>query len=107
VKQVQTELGDIAATETSKAAYAARVESERVMRAQLSPALRQFKSYVLVTFGDGQDSVEALSDFGFTPRKVGQKTAAEKAQAAEKAKATKAKEKAQAPAPQPAPVTKA
>ena len=107
VKQIQTELDDIAATEKSKAAYAGRVQTERTTRGQLLPSLRQFKSYVLATFGDTQDAVEALADFGFNPRKVGKKTAAEKAQAAEKAKQTKEAEKAPKPAPQPAPVQKA
>jgi hypothetical protein len=103
VKSIQTELDDIAASAQAKDAYAAQVQKERTARASLTPTLRQLKSYVMGSFGDTQDSVQALGDFGFTPRKVGKKTAAEKAQAQEKAKVTRAKETAVTPAPEPVP----
>ena len=107
VKQIQTELDDIAATAKAKAAYASQVQTERTVRASLAPTLRQFRSYVVATFGDTQDSVKVLEAFGYFPRKQRKPPAKDVVQANEKRAATKAKEKAGTPAPQPAPVTKA
>jgi hypothetical protein len=111
VKLVQTELDGIAASAKAKDAYAAEVQTERNARTQLNPALRQFRNLVFATFGDTQDSVQALGDFGLAPRKVGKKTAEVKAEAAKKAEATRkareggSTETATTPAVTPAPVS--
>ena len=107
VKQIQSELDGIEATAQAKATYATKVQTERTVRASLNPTLRQFRSWVVGSFGDTQDSVKALEAFGYFPRKSDPLTVEEKAQAIAKGKATKAKDSAGTPAPQPAPVTKA
>ncbi|HEV3194092.1 MAG TPA: hypothetical protein VGY54_26485 [Polyangiaceae bacterium] len=48
------------------------------------------KAFVIAQFGDTQDSSKVLEDFGYTPRKVPQKKADTKAQAAAQGKATRA-----------------
>jgi hypothetical protein len=89
VKLIQTELDAIASSAKAKDAYRLEVQTERNARGTLSPVLRQFKNYVLGQLGDTQDAIAALGAFGFSPRKVGKKTVAEKAEALKKAEATR------------------
>jgi hypothetical protein len=86
---VQTELDGIGSAAKAKDAYAGEVQKERNARAALNPSLRQFRNYVYATFGDTQDSVEVLGDFGLAPRTRRQPTAAVKAEAQVKSKATR------------------
>ena len=88
-KLIQQDLDAIQAIAAAKATYAAQVQQERNARAKLGPTLRQFKSLVLGSFGDTQDSVEALADFGFSPRKSPKVTVATKAEAQVQSKATR------------------
>ncbi len=89
------------------------VKSARAINASTKALKAALKQYVLAHFGD---SSPAITDFGYSPRKVAQKTVAEKYQTLEKQLATRAarhtmgsKQKAaihgqvNAPAPQPQP----
>ena len=89
VKRIQTELDVITAVAKAKAAYGAEVQTERTTRASLSPTLRQLRSYVVGSFGDTQDSVQALEAFGYFPRKAVKLPAVEQVHAQEKAAATR------------------
>jgi hypothetical protein len=89
VKLIQTELDGITATANAKATYSAQLQTERTTRATLVPTLRQFKSYVLGTFGDTVDSEKALVAFGYFPRKAPKRTVKEKNLAVEQAAATR------------------
>jgi hypothetical protein len=114
-KLIQTELDGIASAAKAKDAYAGEVQKERTTRAQLNPTLRLFKNYVIGLFGDTQDSVEALGDFGFSPRKARKPTVATKNEAQVQAAATrkargtvgpKAKAKIKGTVPSTTPATK-
>ena len=89
VKLFQTDIDEMKASAKAKADYLAQVQTERTMRAKVNPTLRQFKNYVLATFGDTQDAISVLEDFGLKPRKTAKLTAEQKAEAQGKAKATR------------------
>jgi predicted flavoprotein YhiN len=89
VKLFQQEIDAMTASVQARAAYSSVVQQERATRAKVSPTLRQFKSWVLATFGDTQDSVKALADFGITPRKVTKPSTEVLSEAQAKSKATR------------------
>jgi hypothetical protein len=77
------------ASAKAKADYSATVQAERTQRAKVTPTLRQFKNYVFATFGDTQDAISVLADFGLKPRKSKSLTAVQQVEAQGKAKATR------------------
>ena len=87
---IQQELDSMKASAIAKAAYAGEVQQERNARAKLSPTFRQFRNYVFASFGDTQDAVAVLGDFGFSPRKTPKVDVATKAAAAKASEATRA-----------------
>jgi len=88
----QTERGDVDDSEAVKAAKSARANAKT-----LESALKQ---YVLAHFGDTNP---AIADFGYSPRKVAQKSVAEKHESVEKQLATRAARHTMgSPAPDPA-----
>ena len=89
VKLFQTDIDEMTASAKAKADYLGQVQMERTTRAKVNPTLRQFKSYVYATFGDTQDAISVLEDFGLKPRKTAKLTAEQKAEAQGKAKATR------------------
>jgi len=83
---------DIEATDTATQAHTAwieKVQVERNSHSALAPLLRALRSLVFGQFGEAKDAASILGDFGFTPRKVAQRPAAEKAKAADKSRATR------------------
>jgi hypothetical protein len=83
---------DIDATDAAIQAHTAwieKVQVERNSHRELAPLLRALHSTVLGQFGEAKDAAIILGDFGFTPRKVAQRPAAGKAQAAAKSRATR------------------
>jgi hypothetical protein len=89
VELIQQDLAMIDASAKAKAAYLTQIQVERNTHAKVSPVLRFLKAYVIVQFGDAQDAMSKLEDFGYSPRRVGSLTVAEKAGAQEKARATR------------------
>jgi hypothetical protein len=74
-------------TQTAKAAWQAAIVVEKAQRAKTKTFASGLRQAILVAFA-GQ--VDALADFGLTPRKVAIITPAEKTARAAKAKATRA-----------------
>jgi hypothetical protein len=89
VALIQKDIDDVKAIAPAKASYALVVQMERNTRAKLTTPLRSFKNFVIGTFGDTQDAVAVLADFGLTPRKSRKATSKVKAGAADKSKATR------------------
>jgi hypothetical protein len=88
-KLIQQDIDGMAASAKAKADYSQVVQQERTTRAKVSPVIRQFKNYVLATFGDTQDAVSVLADFGLTPRTRKKPSAATVVEAQGKAEATR------------------
>jgi len=86
---VQQILDAMAVVAQANAVYREKVQLERDAYAKAAPVLRLLKSYVVATNGDGQDSMSTLTDFGYTPRKLGRPKTAAKAEAEAKAAATR------------------
>ena len=75
------------ATVTARAAWLLAVQKETAMNTQILGGLAALKAYVTLKFGTG--AVDTQADFGFSPRKVAVRTAAEKSASAKKAAATR------------------
>jgi hypothetical protein len=72
----------------AEAAHAAAIKADDDVRAQTKKQVAAYKRLLIAMFLEQPD---VLADYGLAPPKVGQKTAAVKAEAAAKAKATRAK----------------
>jgi hypothetical protein len=83
---------DVAAdtlTTSDRAKLTADAEAARSTHQKIDPILRLLKMFVVAQFTDDPDAADKLGDFGYSPRKVPTRTAAAKAQAAQKADATR------------------
>ncbi len=83
---------DISTSDTANLAKAGWLKSVQVQRdshLKVDPVLRAFHSYVLSQYGDAQNAVDTLADFGYTPRKPRSKDVAAKNTAAIKLRATR------------------
>jgi hypothetical protein len=83
---------DIDATDAAIQAHRAwieKVQVERDSHLKLAPLLRALRSTAFAQFGDAKDAASVLGDFGYAPRKVGQRPVATKADAAQKSRATR------------------
>jgi hypothetical protein len=74
------------ATGAARTAFHGAVVAERQTRAETSKLVRQFRAFVLATFGE---DLTALADFGLTPHKTAVKPPVVKVAAAQKARATR------------------
>ncbi len=83
---------DVDATNTSakaRAEWSSTVQAERNAHAKVAPILRQLEGLVTGMFGDTQDAVSTLEDFGLSPRKRTKPSAETQVEANAKAKATR------------------
>lgn len=81
--------GRIAAASTTGAArtaFHAMIAAERQRRAETNKLVKQYRAFVLATFGEDLNS---LADFGLAPRKAAAKPPAVKVAAAQKARSTR------------------
>jgi hypothetical protein len=74
------------ATSTARTAFHSTVVAERQTRAETSKLVKQYRAFVLATFGE---DLPALADFGLTPHKTTAKSPAVKVAAAQKARTTR------------------
>jgi hypothetical protein len=88
--RIQQDIAASDATDKARAAWLTQVQAERSTHASLAPVLRSLRSLVIAQFGDSPDAGDVLADFGYSPRKVPERTAAAKAQSADKGRATRA-----------------
>ena len=87
IAEVQARVSASLNTQTTKATWQAAIVAEQAERAKTKTFAAGLRQAILVAFA-GQ--VDALADFGLTPRKVPVATPAEKTARAAKAKATRA-----------------
>ena len=76
------------ATVTTRAAWLLAVQKETALNTQILGVLAALKAYLTLKYGTG--AVDTQADFGFSPRKVTVRTAAEKTASAKQAAATRA-----------------
>jgi hypothetical protein len=99
--QVLQPLTDYVAAEAlvapAEAAYHAAVQKAHATEAAARTMVVNLKPYLMVRLGKSNPALK--SQFGVTPAKTPQRTAATKAEAATKAKATRAKNHPKAPKP--------
>jgi len=76
------------ATVTARGIWLVAVQKEAAMNTLILGVLAALKAYVTQKYGPG--AVDTQADFGFSPRKVTVRTAAEKTASAKKAAATRA-----------------
>jgi hypothetical protein len=89
VLQIQQDIDATDAATQAHTAWIEKVQVERNSHRALAPLLRALRSLVFGQFGEAKDAASILGDFGFAPRKVVQRTAADKAKAADKSRATR------------------
>ncbi len=77
------------AADKARATWLQLVQAQEDSREKTAPVLRALKGQVFAQFGESQGASATLADFGYSPRKVAQKTTVTKAEAAGKSLATR------------------
>ena len=83
---LQRRIAAAGATSTARTAFHSTVVAERQTRAETSKLVKQYRAFVLATFGE---DLNTLADFGLTPHKTPAKSPAVKVAAAQKARSTR------------------
>ena len=86
---IQGDIDAVTASAKAKADWQALVQAERNAHAKAAPILRQLEGLVVNMFGDTQEAVSTLEDFGFKPRTRTKPTAKTQVDAQGKAEATR------------------
>jgi hypothetical protein len=83
---LQRRIAAAGGTNSARTAFHSAVAAERQTRAETSKLVKQYRAFVLATFGEDLD---ALADFGLAPHKTPVKSPAVKVTAAQKARTTR------------------
>ena len=87
IKELESYASLLDEVATARKAWRRLIQQEKTATAGIKPTLTALRGFVANQFGANS---EALTEFGFQPRKVGRRTVASKAKAIEKERATRA-----------------